>query len=363
MTLRFVKVILERFRKFTHSEFQFSESGLTLITGSNGSGKSTLIDAVYLLCFGRHPRDIPFASLIRRPVEVPYFSVRGELRGEFDKVRSVSYMSGATAVYHEGDAQVRRSDWIGHPPAVLFSPDELRLLTGEPARRRKYMDRILSMEKPEYMSRLRRYTRTLESRNALLKHESNFGGPGADQGEWLALDQTLSDDGTFILESRRRWIGEIKQDLSAALKSLGCGNLADSVIVDLAETSPGEMMSALIDRRAIDQSAGHTTIGPHRDDIRIQFFPAGESEQPVGAALALSQGEIRMVSLALKCLEANRISRTAQPVLLLDDIFSELDPKRQESVREFVASYPGQVILSSCRAVDGMFSSETKIEL
>lgn len=344
--MNFVRLRFENYRKFSNAEFTFAPAGITLITGPNGSGKSTILEAVYLLCLGKTPREVRSTSLLHRNSTASYFRVQAKRNGEIaPRTRSVSFLSGSAMVYHEGDKSIRRSELIGRPPVVLFSADEMRLVTGEPAMRRKWMDRILSQENPDYLLRLKRYTRTLEERNVLLR-SSETGSP--DPGSLMALDETLAADGNVLIAARKQFINDVVGALPEKLVSLGSPRLSVRIKLELVETAGSkDILSALIDCRYKDLAAGHTTVGPHRDDIR--FLDIQPDRPALPATDILSQGEIRILSLALKCIEADRLATKSQrPTLLVDDLFSELDETRRSAVSVFLRDYPGQVLLTSC---------------
>lgn len=262
------------------------------------------------------------------------------------RTRSVSFLLGSPVTYHEGEKSVRRSDLIGRPPIVLFSADEMRFVIGEPAMRRKWMDRILSQEQSEYLLRIKRYARTLEERNALLRWADS---KPPDAGELLALDETLAEDGERLMESRQKFIRDVGTLLPSKLESLGSPHLAGRIRLELLESAPaGNLLGSLMDHRNRDASVGHTTVGPHRDDIRILDRVESPRGSILPAADTLSQGEIRILSLALKCIESDRLAKSAPPILLFDDLFSELDDTRQASVSTFLQQYPGQALLTSC---------------
>lgn len=384
--MSFTRLELENFRIFSSAEFSFPESGITLITGPNGSGKSTILEALYFLCMGKNPREIQLSNLLHRETAraspPTYFSIHGSVPADDQQTgcRSISFLLGSPVSYRDGDRAVRRSEWIGRPPIVLFSSGELGLVIGEPAQRRKFMDRILSQEDSEYLSRLRRYTRTLEERNALLK---STGFYQQDSGSLLALDETLAQDGEFLTAARRTLIQEMMDHLSEKLLSLGSSHLGSRLRLQLMESARGNMLGLLLERRLEDQSCGHTTVGPHRDDIHfLDMVSQGgrTTSLPLPASSTLSQGEIRILALALKCLETDRLRRGIEkkmavaatraasdrpdgrmgsfavsaggraelPVLLLDDIFSELDDQRRLAVSSFIQQYPGQIFLTSC---------------
>ncbi len=346
--MSFARLSLNNYRGFSSAEFDFAHSGVTLITGMNGSGKSTILEAVYLLCLGRTPRDVRFSSLVHKSAGVSFFRVEGARSGGAPG-RSVSFLSGSAVVYHEGDRVIRRSELIGRPPVVLFSTNEMDLITGVPAGRRKFMDRILSQGHPDYLSRLKRYTRTLEERNALLKSASTAP---PDLGSLMALDEALAQDGNYLISDRREFLADLVDRLPSQLDRLGAGSLSARIRVETLETARGNLLGALIDHRSQDLAAGHTTVGPHRDDLLFLDTIAGFAS-PLPASDTLSQGEIRILALALKWIEADRLagrknSENDPPILLLDDLFSELDSLRRRTVASYLLDYPGQILLTSC---------------
>ncbi len=227
----------------------------------------------------------------------------------------------------------------------------MRIVAGEPALRRRMTDRILSQERPEYLARLKRYTRAVEERNALLRDDMP-----PDPGSWMALDETLAADGSEILSARRGFLRDVSADLPDTLKSLGSPHLAERIRIEPAETIRGEYLNALIDARPQDRGAGHTTVGPHRDDIRFW-------DQTLPAAETVSQGETRILSLALKLIESRRLAAVSQPILLCDDLFSELDGVRRDAVTAFLAAYPGQVLLTSCLALPDPLLAAVRLTL
>src|SRR3989338_1882538 len=143
------------------------------------------------------------------------------------------------------------------------------------------------------------------------------------------------------MSGRRKLIEEVQAALPDRLASLGAAHLAGRTRLRIQETAAEDLLGALISHRAQDRAAGHTTVGPHRDDVLMMDvnLPAQET---------LSQGEIRILSLALKCIEAARLSRVSLPILLFDDLFSELDEERRAAVTAFLTPYAGQALVTTC---------------
>lgn len=357
--MSFNKLFLENFRRFSAAEFSFAETGITLISGQNGAGKSTLLEGVHMLCMGRSSRDVRLPALVCQTAAsgpAAYFRIEGVQ--EDGTVRSVAYLSGQGSpapnapesgnprtgfppvrigggpiLFKEGGRACRRTDWIGRPAVVQFCPEEMNLITGGPENRRRFMDRILSQENPEYLFRLRRYIRTLEERNALLKNLL----PASPEA-LLAVDETLAQDADPLVTDRRKFNDAIRADLPDKLAILGAPHLASRIRPEPVETSKNDLLSALIAARSQDFAARHTTVGPHRDDLKFM-------DGNLPAASTLSQGETRILTVALKLLEVDRLTR---PVLLFDDLFSELDDTRRDAVSNFLLEYPGQVLMTTC---------------
>jgi DNA replication and repair protein RecF len=310
---------------------------VTLITGSNGSGKTSLLEAVYIALQGssfkgsdlevlKHDSpwyriDIEFDNGVKRSVKFDPSRQTGKKQFEVDN--KTAY----------------RLTFAHKYPVVLFEPDELRLLGGSPARRREFIDRFISQFDPEYALSLRRYERALKQRNSLLKHHNS------NQNDLFVWDVSLSKYGAVIVERRTKIIEQLQPALESVYKDIS--HSGDSAFIHYSAQYKGsieqKLLSELHQAADRDRRLGYTSVGPHRHDI---LFDLNGSS----AAGTASRGEIRTIVLALKFLEVDiiKLHTDKPPIILLDDVFSELDESRQHALMDRFSHY--QTIITSVTA-------------
>ena len=233
----------------------------------------------------------------------------------------------------------RVSDLVGQITGVMFGAQDLELVYGSPASRRRYLDIINSQLDPAYLRSLQRYQRVLRQRNHLLKSIRAGRSPDDELPLW---DRQLADEGTYVSACRRDTVLRLSE-LAGPIHDELAGD-SEPVDVEYLPSVPSEaggvegtgetLAEALAANRARDIAAGATTSGPHRDDARIVIDGRD-------AAAFASRGQARTATLALKLAEAQYISGRSerQPLLLLDDVLSELDPSRRALVLEHVSKY------------------------
>lgn len=305
--------------------------GVTLITGSNGSGKTSLIEAIYIALRGTSFRGADM-DIVRHENEW----WRVDLLSDDQTTRSVlfdsSKTSGRKRFIIDSKTTYRlplKQKW----PVVLFEPDDLRLLHGSPARRRLFIDRFIGQLDPLYTSTLHKYERGLKQRNNLLKKQYI-----ADD-ELFVWDVLLSEYGAEIIQKRVRYIELLQSQLSDTYNSIAHTN--DEVSVHYSHNiTRQKLLSDFHDRHTKDKALGTTSVGPHRHDIEFIF-----NKMP--ATSVASRGEIRSVVLALKFLEVKIIEQSLdqRPIILLDDVYSELDETRRHKLVDSIHSY--QVIMTN----------------
>ncbi len=306
----------------THESFSLQVSpNVTLITGKNGSGKTSLIEALYIALQGTSfkgsdndvlQRDQPwwrivvhFADDTKRVVKFDPSRPSGKKQFVIDQ--KTSYRLPIKEKY----------------PVVLFEPDDLRLLHGSPTRRRQFIDHFISQLDPLYSTTLRKYDRALKQRNNLLKK------PDTTPDELFVWDVALSEYGSYIIEQRVQSIEQINSRLNEAYNAIAQSD--DYVSIHYSHTLIGatkqKMLNELHASSQRDSYLGYTSIGPHRHDVVFRY-----NNSP--ALTVASRGEVRSVVLALKFLEVEIIERLTgkKPIVLLDDVFSELDESRQAAL-------------------------------
>lgn len=320
---------LQDFRSYERASFEF-DPGVSIIVGPNASGKTNLLEAIQVVCQGEsyRARDIELvrfeAPLARLEAAVDAGSrvVVLERSGESERVQKQFMVQGQ---------KLRRLLPRHRLPLVLFEPEHLRLIHAGPEKRRDFLDNLLSQLIPAYRTNLRSYKRTLAQRNALLKQ----GGARTDQ--LFAWNIRLSELGASLVRERQALIQIINKDITEIYQVLSQSSaeveLQYQSSCDLDNYS-SSLLKQLDKYLHQDMERGFTTHGPHREDIRFEL-------KQQAAQAAASRGEVRTVVLALKVLEARLLEQRldSKPILLLDDVFSELDGARRKALTNFLADY------------------------
>lgn len=307
---------------------------VTIITGPNGSGKTSLLEAIYIALQGTSFKGSDGDIL---KVDKPWWKIDVSFTDE--KNRTVKFdpsrTTGRKQFVIDSKTNYRLPPKLKQP-IVLFDPDDLRLLNGSPTRRRQFIDRFISQLNPQYAITLRKYERALKQRNNLLKKMS------ISPDELFAWDVAISDYGSYIIEQRIVFIEQINSRLNEAYNDIAKSK--DVVSVHYSHTFIGDIKQKLLNELHThfdrDRAMGSTSAGPHRHDLVFKF-------NQLSALSTASRGEVRTIVLALKFLEVDIIEKVfgAQPLILLDDVFSELDLTRQKSLSDTIRTH--QIIITS----------------
>jgi DNA replication and repair protein RecF len=307
--------------------------------GANGQGKTNLLEAVAMLALSSSPRarrDIevvgPVAAATRIEAEVESGGTVVEL------VMSLSVEGERAKRVIEVDGARRRAfDLPGHFRVTLFWPDDLGLVKAGPELRRRFLNQMLVQIEPGYARSLAGLKRVLEQRNSLLKRMA-AGDEGVDV--LAAWDQELVRIGGEVSEARARAVRELQPEAARCHAEIASGERLEIEY----QGPPADLAQAVQNSLAEDLRRGSTSVGPHRDDVRILLD--GREARAYG-----SQGQQRTAVVSLKLAEAAMVAaRTGErPVLLLDDVLSELDGERRAALLRQVAG-EGQVIITSVEA-------------
>jgi DNA replication and repair protein RecF len=323
--MRIKTVRLKNFRNYGEQTVEFS-NGLNVLSGKNASGKTNLLEAVYLAGVGRSPRTSKEKELIKYNEDCASVKITVEKKYRSHSVELYFDKSGKKSVKIDGIPVQKMGELLGVLNVVFFSPDELKFIKDTPDVRRRFMDISLSQQKKDYFYALQRYTKALKQRNNLLKQNS----PAALEDLLDVWDVQLANEGAKIVLERNRFIEELAAPAKAAhLAVSGVNELLElSYETDVEGVSYEEIRVCLIKKlsaaREKDIRLQFTSVGPHRDDIAI-FLNGADARR------FSSQGQQRTAALSVKLSELKLFLRETgeTPVLLLDDVLSELDETRQ----------------------------------
>lgn len=364
---------LQHFRSWRDLDLEL-QPGLTIVSGPNASGKTNLIEAAAMLATLRSPRASREAELIAWDAPTPQVArIEGEAQTAQSSVLveiAVAAAGGDSDAARSARAQKRikingvarsASQALGAIRAVAFSGLDAELLTGEAARRRTFLDLTISQVHPAHTVALSRYRQAVQQRNALLRRIAARQAAPTELTEW---DELLSAEAGRIWQARAAaadYLIEQAQARHAQLHGRPHGEDTaeerlelryEPALRDLSPTvEEGEserlwqerMADALEQARPADLRRAVTTVGPHRDDLAINL-----NGRP--AAAYASRAQQRDAALALRVAQADLIAHRSgeAPILLLDDLFSELDAHRRERTAEFLAN-AAQIILTTAR--------------
>lgn len=333
--MRLIALSVKNVRTHKAVRVQFNDN-VTLITGKNGSGKTTLLEAIHIALRGKSFKDADDA-IVRRSSNWYRIDLA---TSEGDRTTVYDVRTERKKKTHTIDAKphLRMPERLKYP-VVLFEPDDLLMIAGSPARRRRYMDTIITQYNSQYSSILHRYERALLQRNKLLKR------PGHTSDELFAWNIALSRYGAEIVAARQELVARLSSSVQATYQTIASAQ--DVIELHYSRTTPlssQHLLAELEHSYERDCVIGSTSVGPHRHDLEVLFNGSPASQTG-------SRGELRTITLALKFIEAALVAEQTgrQPIILLDDVFSELDSTRQKRLlSEFCDN---QVIMTSVSSV------------
>jgi DNA replication and repair protein RecF len=364
--LRVDELALEQFRNYERIQVA-PAPGLNLVVGRNAQGKTNLLEAVYCLGGLGSPRS-PDAALVRDGAARALVHAR-VVRGGRSVLIDMEIKPGRGTRVLLNKTSVSGARELGEvTTAVFFGPDELSLIKGSPEGRRRFLDDLVVKLRPTRDGLRREWERVLRQRNALLKSMPRRSGAATSAGATLEVwDESLCRIGGALTAARldalarlaphaRRRYGEIAG--GGRLELLYVSSWIDPEMAEEALNGPGAidegrlekaLASGLEEVRARELERGVSLVGPQRDDVIVKLASGGVHDAPLLEARAFaSQGDQRTAALALKLSESDLLEEALghRPILLLDDVFSELDPARRAWLTRSVGAL-GQVILSS----------------
>ncbi|MFR6343566.1 MAG: DNA replication/repair protein RecF [Christensenellales bacterium] len=331
------QLVLKDFRNYQQLQLSLGD-GLSVFWGGNAQGKTNLLEAVHVCCLGKSHRTVQSAEMVSYGKENAQIGLRVK---RHDGPRHIQVMLQANKhkrISVSGVPIRRMSELMGHVQCVLFAPEDLQLIKGGPSLRRKYMDTALCQMSPAYFSSLMQYNAALSQRNALLKKGIE------EETVYDAYEQTMAHVGAKVLWHRQQFCIEIEPMAARLYSDIANGEpmrvmYRSQVPQGTEQEIEKALTEALKNARPADKRRYITGVGPHRDDLQIVI-------RDKEARSYASQGQQRTAVLALKLAEVARMQARSghRPVLMLDDVLSELDLKRQQALTEHVE---GQVLLTT----------------
>ncbi len=379
--MHLTRLALTNFRNYAHLELDLTP-GLTLLQGNNACGKTNLLEAIFYLATAHSPHAGAERELIRWGASdepIPFARVetevlkRNEMRTQLEIVLVQSGEEGKPPTGRVGKrikvngVSKRALDLLGELNVVLFLPEDLDLVFGSPGDRRRYLDTTLSQIDPRYGRALSKYNQVLEQRNSLLR---DFRERPFNAGELAVWDEPLIAEGSYLIARRTETIdrynqlaGDIHPRLTDAHEHLRLV-YQPSVTLDHGATAVAECFARELQAlRPRELGAGLTLVGPHRDDVRF-FITRPNDRNAMDAITYASRGQGRTIALSLKLAEVAlmRAETNEEPVLLLDDVMSELDAPRRAALAQTVIDAP-QAVISATDLEDftGEFLSRSRI--
>ncbi|MBM3231280.1 DNA replication/repair protein RecF [Candidatus Peregrinibacteria bacterium] len=343
--MRLQRLSLEHFRSYEALSLDFGRENVHVFIGHNGAGKTNILESVSVLSLVKSFLAAEDDEAVRWDQQ--HFRVRAECSSDDGTQCSAEVVSQLTPRRQKACFvnDVRRSvgEMVGTLPSVSFLPQDLELFTGAPAQRRAFLDRLLSQVSPEYLPLLLTYQKILKQRNALLKHIAQGSAERSDLPVW---DERLADTGAAVTVHRLELVGVLQCTLARELAALG----EDWPDAQMRYERKGdacalpdirnEILGSLQENLSRDCMLQSTGTGPHRDDWTI--LVGGRS-----IATFASRGQQRTAVLALLELQTSylELRRGEKPVVLLDDVFSELDDAHQTALLQSFADH--QVLITA----------------
>lgn len=342
---------LQNFRSYQDESFEFG-SGVNIIVGPNGSGKTNLLEALQVICIGSSYR-VDDSELINFAAE--WSRIDAEIDAKNRTVKIINENNKTKKTYIFDDKPYKILTHTHKLPVVLFEPNHLLLLHGQPENRRNYLDGLLEQTIPTFAQTRKHYRRVLAQRNALLK---NLNKPNKE--ELFVWNLRLSELGGSIAAARFELVDSIAKQLPKLYNEIA-GTKNTKVNIEYKSKLPREqyetvLLRALEQNHDLDIARGFTGAGPHRDDFVVKF-----NDHP--AADTASRGETRTALLALKIHELKTLEQKfeTKPLLLLDDVFSELDGKRRHALTTYLNNYQTFITTTDADVVVQNFLDECTI--
>lgn len=351
--MRFMKIkklFLQNFRNYERENFEFSD-GLNILFGKNGQGKTNCAEAVFYLCTGTSLRIRHDKQLIRMGAECANIVAEAENRYGRVTIEADIY-ENKREIRVNGSKIHKNADLMGHINSVFFSPGELRLIQDGPDERRRFMNISISQTSPAYYTALLRYNKILDQRNTLLKNRD----VNLVLDTLPVWDEQLCKYAAIIVKKRAEFVEKLAPYAKEYHAFLTDGG--EELVIKPDRVYEGEeseiskkLLTRLENNYEKDLRLGFTTVGPHRDDLEVTIGG-------VDAKAYASQGQTRTAALALKLSEVQIFKALSgeSPILVLDDVMSELDLPRRKKLLKCISEL--QTVLTCTHTERVLYGTE-----
>lgn len=325
--IRLNHISIRDFRNLQRVELDLPPDG-AVVVGDNGHGKTNFLEAIYYLQILRSFRDARDQDVTCFDGPGFHIAAHAHTPSPHDIAVGFDRSSKKKKVTIDGSESRRLSDALGALPSVMFSPRDVDLISGSPAERRRYLDLVLAVTDRRYLHALQHYRANLARRNAALRLAGKRGS--VNEQEVAVWEPALAEHGSVLIETRARWVDEHAAEFTRVTERIGEHGRAEmrysSPFAD-AEARHDVLLAAFDEKRPLDMRRGVTHVGPHRDDLEITLD--ARDLRMFGSA-----GQQRSAAIALRMLEAATLKQHAgaEPLLLLDDPFAELDIHRSGKI-------------------------------
>lgn len=340
-------LVLTNFRN--HKSYKIDFADITIFIGPNGIGKTNIIEAVWMLADGRSWRTKSDLEVISWDEDFAKVSADGKMELILQNKQEEKVPPKLLKI---NGIKHRLIDLFGQMPAILFSPEEIQMVNGAPNLRRRFLDICLAQVDRKFALALLDYTRVLKGRNKLLSLIKHGRGKPDELDFW---DEKLAIIGVFIIKKRKNLIKFFNQKLSTTYQEIS-GKKEELKLIYKGTVEENKFLDYLVANRENEINQELTTHGPHRDDFLIDLN--GKSLAETG-----SRGEFRSAVLALKILELKYLQEQIdeKPILLLDDIFSELDSERRVHLAKIVENQQTIITTTDLDHIDKKLRDKAKI--
>lgn len=346
----FTSLRLQNFRSYTDFAVELAPT-VNIVVGPNASGKTNLLESLLILC-GFASYRAAYSDIITNNKD--WARIDGNTV-EGSRVIKLNRHDGPVERVYEINSKIKkRLSFEDKLPVVLFEPEHMRLLTGQPQLRRDFLDEILIITQPEFSSYNQKYRRLLAQRNHLLKNDKRI-----ISSQIFAWNVRLSEMAGKIVSARVGLIDKLNKEISKTYSEIAGAKTAIQLNYDSnlpTETYESALLKKLENSLEADMQKGFTTYGPHREDVKTYV-----NKRP--AEIVASRGETRTLVIALKLLSLQLIekARSKKPLVLLDDVFSELDGSRRKTLTRYLNNYQTLITTTDADIVGKELAQESNM--